>query len=286
MIKVGSEPPCPSTMTESGYEQAMNPMFIGVPQNKYFLEITDVVFPESKALNITMMPFIISECFELTKLPKYLYSYWQSIIFPLLRSYQSGLIEEENKICYLTIHEMDSKDINKYSPLTILDDKCRIKNVKKSVYKGKGSSYARYYKIASDHEEYMKTDRIRGGIYIAFNYDKAACIWNAKIKCDKSKGYKEILDNSDEMEHINPYLGAPTTLRGNAIYWITDRTPLKILPPKCKESNFQYFQLVTSHVSYWFEEFSTRNPFDLLPDKEITEYVTTCQNDLYILEQT
>ena len=181
---------------------------------------------------------------------------------------------------------MNSKAINKYSPISILDYKFRFKNINKSVYKGKGSSYARYYKIASDHEEYMKVDRIRGGIYISFNYNKAACVWNAKIKCDKSKGYKEIVDNSDEMEHIMPYLGAPTTLRGNAIYWITDRTPLKILPPNSKESNFQYFQLVTSQVSYWFEEFSTSNPFDLLPDKETTEYLTTCQNDLYILKQT
>ena len=279
LIKVGSEPPCPSTMTESGYEQAMNPIFIGVPQDKYFLEITDVVFPEPKALNIFMMPFIISKCFELTKLPKYLYSYWQSIIFPLLRSYQSGLIEEESKICYLTIHEMDSKAINKYSPLSILDDKCRFKYINKSVYKGKGSSYARYYKIASDHEEYMKIDRIRGGIYIAFNYANAASIWNAKIKCDKSKGYKEIVDNSGEMEHIKPYLGEPTTLRGNAVYWITDRTPLKMFPPNCNESYFQYFQIVTSQVSYWFEEFSTSNPFDVFPDKEMTEYISSRPND-------
>ena len=71
LIKIASDPPCPSTMTESGYEQAMNSMFIGIPQDKYFLEITSVVFPEPKDINIDMMPFYMSNCFEYTKLPEY-----------------------------------------------------------------------------------------------------------------------------------------------------------------------------------------------------------------------
>ena len=81
------------------------------------------------------------------------------------------------------------------------------------------------------------------------------------------------------MEHIESYLGVPTTLRGNAVYWVTDRTPLKMFPLNCNESYFQYFQLVTSQVSYWFEEFSTSNPFDVFPDKEKTEYISSRPND-------
>ena len=105
LIKIGSEPPCPSTMTESGYEQAMNSMFIGIPQDKYFLDITDIVFPDPENIHINMMPFLMNNCFESTKLPEYLYSYWQQIIYPLYRSYRSNLVEEDGRVCYLTIHE-------------------------------------------------------------------------------------------------------------------------------------------------------------------------------------
>ena len=281
LIKVGSDPPCPSTMTESGYERAMNSMFIGIPQDKYFLEITGIVFPQPKDINIDMMPFYMSNCFEHTKLPEYLRSYWHYIIMPLYRSYNSSVHEEDGIVCYLTIKEMKtfSETRNILSPISVLGSKCRIKNVDGPIYKGNGSSFARFYRVASDHERYMKIDRIRGGIYIGFNKENSVQVWDAKIKCDKSKNYKEIVDSDGKLDHVKPYIGQSTVLKGSTAYWITDRTPLECLPFHINQSYLQCFQLVTHQVSFWFEEFSTKNPIGVMPDSKITKHVRNINRD-------
>ena len=125
----------------------------------------------------------------------------------------------------------------------------------------------------------MKIDKIRGGIYIAFNDEDSVQIWDAKIKCDKSNHYKEIVDSDGRLEHVKPYLGQSTVLKGRTVYWITDRTPLETLPSYRTQSYFQCFQLVTHQVSFWFEEFSTENPLGVVPDSKITKHVRNINRD-------
>ena len=61
----------------------------------------DITFPSPQDININMMPFIMSEKFENTKLPQYLREYYQNIISACHYSYD----RTEGKIYFLTIQE-------------------------------------------------------------------------------------------------------------------------------------------------------------------------------------
>ena len=58
----------------------------------------------------------------------------------------------------------------------------------------------------------------------------------------------------------------------NTLYWITDRTPHESLPLTAGTYR-QYVRVVTSEVSLWFEEHSTKNPLGVVPDPSITKVV-------------
>ena len=73
----------------------------------FLLELDSVYsieFPEKKDININMMPFIMSQKFKDSKLPKYTFGYWRFI---------TKCIEcdktQVNKIGYLTINESEVK---------------------------------------------------------------------------------------------------------------------------------------------------------------------------------
>ena len=50
------------------------------------------------------------------------------------------------------------------------------------------------------------------------------------------------------------------------------RTPHESLPVKERKYR-QFFRLVTSNVSLWYESHSTANPLGVIPDKRITKVV-------------
>ena len=95
LIKLGFELPDPMYMSPFSYEKAINPILIGVPQNKFVMEAVKVNFPGPQNLNIHMMPFIMSRNFEDCYLPQYLYDYWKNFILPLFHSYNAHPIDEE-----------------------------------------------------------------------------------------------------------------------------------------------------------------------------------------------
>ena len=49
------------------------------------------------------------------------------------------------------------------------------------------------------------------------------------------------------------------------MYWITDRTPHEALLLN-KGTYRQFFRLVTSEVSFWFQDHSTKNSLGVVPD--------------------
>ena len=57
------------------------------------------------------------------------------------------------------------------------------------------------------------------------------------------------------------------------MYWMTDQTPHESLPMK-EDTYRQFFRLVTSKVSLWFQDHSTPNPNGVKPDPEITKIVS------------
>ena len=53
---------------------------------------------------------------------------------------------------------------------------------------------------------------------------------------------------------------------------MSDRTPIESIPLK-EGKHAQFVQLVTHRVSVWHEEHSTKNPYGVIPDSEITRVI-------------
>jgi hypothetical protein len=64
--------------------------------------------------------------------------------------------------------------------------------------------------------------------------------------------YRELLGNSG------------VTMQANRLYWITDQTPHESLPVEERVYR-QFFRLVTSDVSLWYEAHSDYNPLGTMP---------------------
>ena len=116
-----------------------------------------------------------------------------------------------------------------------------------------------------------RRSELLGGIYMASNVSDSCAAWNCQVEADDSQ--REIIGQLGDVEHLREILpGQCTTMEANTMYWMTDRTPHESLP--LKEGTYrQYIRVVTSEVSLWFEEHSTKNPFGVAPDPEITKIV-------------
>ncbi|KAI9359317.1 hypothetical protein DFJ73DRAFT_817841 [Zopfochytrium polystomum] len=51
--------------------------------------------------------------------------------------------------------------------------------------------------------------------------------------------------------------------------WMTDRTPHESVPIEVPGTFRQYFRLVTSQVSVWYEEHSTKNELGVVPPETV-----------------
>jgi hypothetical protein len=58
----------------------------------------------------------------------------------------------------------------------------------------------------------------------------------------------------------------------NTVYWLTDRTPHEAIP--LTEGTYrQFVRVVTSQLTYWHEEYNTKNPLGIVPDPSITKII-------------
>ena len=230
-------------------------------------------FPKPTGININMMPFVMNQKFEDSRLPSYLKYYWLLIISRCLMDK-----EEEGKIGYLTIHESDVKaNCSQRRPglHTERPGKLKIRKAKDVVDEetdsGKGDSI-----LIEDHINhhwglgFMEPDKnafeIKGGIFMASNVKDSCRIWDCQINDDR------LIGKLGDIEYLREFLPNSEAMKGNHLYWLTDRTPHESLCLK-KGRYRQYFRLVTSQVSIWFEEHSTKNPLGVVPDPKITKIV-------------
>ncbi|KAI9359315.1 hypothetical protein DFJ73DRAFT_123421 [Zopfochytrium polystomum] len=63
--------------------------------------------------------------------------------------------------------------------------------------------------------------------------------------------------------------GPGKLVEANSMIWMTDRTPHESVPIEVPGAFRQYFRLVTSQVSVWYEEHSTKNELGIVPPKKV-----------------
>ena len=230
-------------------------------------------FPKPSDININMMPFIMHDSFEGSCLPEYLKGYW-------------GLINEcrldrsqRNTVCYLTIQEswveagqaQRREGIHVERPGNIEIRLTGTVDCQIPMTKGFGQSVIRknscYHAWGRGMALYGQ-DRfeVKGGIYAATNVEHSCRFWDCQILDD------DLIGHHGNIQHLQSILLRDyQDMTPNCLYWFTDRTPHESLPLK-ERTYRQYFRLVTSDVSLWFEEHSTNNPM-VAPDPRITRIV-------------
>ena len=226
------------------------------------------VFPKSKKININMMPFIFARNFKDCRLPEYLKEYWKSMISRCIMD-----DEQIGKVCYLTIQESKVKKNFSHRRPGIHTERpgkveLRVGQID-DVDKGQGSAMVDSDTVCGvgSYILYDCDDSvIRGGIFMASNIEDSCRVWDCQIMDDNSIGHL------GDIEHLRSLLPESEVMEPNRLYWLTDRTPHESLPLKNKKCR-QFFRLVTSEVSLWFEEHSTKNPLGVVPDPNITKVV-------------
>ena len=229
-----------------------------------------LTFPKSSNININMMPFVLEKTFDKCQLPKSLFEYWHQIISNCLFD-----DNETGKICYLTIHESKVKASHSQRRPGIHTERPGRLELSNGLVsdsgKGQGSSqilHSRIYHhwgigVGSYNKDSFK---IKGGIYMASNVANSCQVWDCQVMDDNCIGHL------GDIEHLRSLLPESEIMEPNCLYWLTDRTPHESLPLK-KNTHRQFFRLVTSQVSLWFEEHSTKNPLGVVPDPNITKIV-------------
>ena len=229
-----------------------------------------IVFPKRSGININMMPFVLHKEFKKCRLPSYLKDYWKCIIYDCIFD-----DDEIGKICYLTIHESEvgRNDTQRRPGIhTEKPGRLDLRGGSGSGFEsGQGNSLILHNRVYHHWGigigSYEKDSfRIRGGIFMASNIANSCRVWDCQIMDDNCIGHL------GDVEHLRSLLPESEVMEPNCLYWLTDRTPHESLPLK-KKTYRQFFRLVTSQVSLWFEDHSTKNPLGVVPDPNITKIV-------------
>eukprot|EP00591_Stephanopyxis_turris_P000183 CAMPEP_0195521074 /NCGR_PEP_ID=MMETSP0794_2-20130614/17892_1 /TAXON_ID=515487 /ORGANISM="Stephanopyxis turris, Strain CCMP 815" /LENGTH=475 /DNA_ID=CAMNT_0040650541 /DNA_START=55 /DNA_END=1482 /DNA_ORIENTATION=- len=206
-----------------------------------------VHFPEPTDRNVNMMPFIFG---DISSLPPSLQCY-----FPLIEQCPY-LAEETGKVGFLTVHEswVDAGSAQRRQGLHIESP---------GVF-GDVEDYASF-SPAREHPwgcgVFYEPDMYEGGIYFASNVDNTSEVWDALV----DKNVEGIVDRHGGCEHLRRFIGPGTKLQANELVWMTDCTPHEALVQETSGYR-QFFRVVTSHISHWFANNSTKNSLVSLPD--------------------
>lgn len=235
-----------------------------------------IKFPKPSAIDINMMPFVMGRAFEECCLPDYLKSYWKNIIS------LCPLGDEIGRIGYLTIQESCVEDktsqrrpgIHTERPgkvkLLVPEESNRnADGLMENIAGGEGHSFLRRSSFGWGMGNYRRVQEggeLIGGIYMASNVEKSCRIWNCQIMDDNMIG------ELGNIEHLRDFLPESEFMAKNELYWLTDRTPHESFR-LTQRTHRQFFRLVTSQVSLWYEDHSTKNPLGVVPDPEITQIV-------------
>ena len=248
----------------------------------YARYIHEIRFPEPTGININMMPFIMdTENFEKCQLPGYLEKYWKCLIQKCPLGF-----DELGKIGYLTIQESHVNKgetqrrpgIHTERPGKVkFQQKQEIQNTKQScstetsgedlTVSENGESSLSFGTYGWGFgERIIEEARLKGGIYMASNASDSCKLYNCEIMNDK------LIGELGDIEHLREFIPQGEVMERDTLYWFTDRTPHEALPLK-EGTDRQFFRLVTSQVSLWYIDHSTKNPLGIAPDPEITKLV-------------
>ena len=227
------------------------------------------------------MPFVMEDTFEKCRLPKNLKKYWKELIVKC-----PVAANEIGKVGYLTIQEsfVDKNTSQRRSGIhTEKPGRVKLceteKQGKYQVVMAKGGGYSfteRLYKPSCwgggyGYGGYPYAELV-GGIFMASNVDNSCGVWDCQIIND------ELIGELGDIEHLRDFLPNSEVMIKNELYWLTDRTPHESLPLGLGTYR-QFFRLVTSQVSLWYEDHSTKNPLGVVPDPKITKTVTGSKFD-------
>ncbi|KAI8838162.1 hypothetical protein BJ741DRAFT_576942 [Chytriomyces cf. hyalinus JEL632] len=109
---------------------------------------------------------------------------------------------------------------------------------------------------------------MKGGIFVASNMADTCRVWDCLIE-----DHGKVVGHLGDISHLRKAIGgneAATSLRAGDICWMTDHTPHESLPQP-KAGFRQFFRLVTSELSAWYEEHSTPSELGVAPNCEVVK---------------
>jgi len=217
-----------------------------------FMKLCHVSFPEPKGININMMPFIIG---KKESIPEEYQTYW-----PLIEECPGLKLEwqtESLSIGYLTVQEgnVPQGQTQRRAGLHVETP-------------GSIKTAHAYCNVAGHWGGGMVNGHdIHGGLYMASNVAGSCKIWNARLRDPKN-----IVGHLGNIEHLRDLLGEGYQLEASELIWLTDTTPHEALPVE-NDCYRQFFRVVSSDVSVWYEHHSTKNRLGIVPDPSLTSII-------------
>ena len=176
--------------------------------------------------------------------------------------------EEWGKIGYLTIHESFIQEgTTQRRPGLHIESPGSLPNGPLL----KAHAYHRWYcwgggkfgnGIEGDVDEYGKVN-VEGGIFMASNLDNTCRVWDCLIR-----DHGDVTFALGDIEHMRGVIGEGVNMKANQLVWITDRTPHESLR-QSKPGFRQFFRLVTSELSAWYQQHNTENSVGTKPACDI-----------------
>jgi len=244
-----------------GYLSDLWKRHISISDDAY-CRVKAFTFPRPRDIEINMMPFVLG---NKESIPKRYRQYWPMICECLIRMDEGALIRTSNGISI----RKELPSMKKIGYLTIHESWCEKGKSQRRGGLHTDANPPGNLEPASLYKNYQWgggcTTTMKNGIYMANNVESSCQIWPNEIK--KPGSVQGMYGN---LEHLRPLLANSEMMEPNTIYWLTDRTPHEGLPLK-QRTYRQFFRLISSKLSIWFDCSSTKNPLGVVPPE--TTYV-------------
>jgi len=227
-----------------------------------YCPVHPVKFPKARNIEINMMPFVLG---NKASIPKRYQPYWPMICECLIQM-DGNAVSRGSKGYNVRSHFLSMKKIGY---LTIHESWCEEGKSQRRGGLHTDSNPPGNLKPASLYKNYQWgggcTTTLKNGIYMANNVENSCKIWPNLI--ENPGAVQGMFGN---MEHLRPLLSPGAMMSPNMLYWLTDCTPHESLPLE-RRAYRQFFRVVSSELSIWFECSSTKNPLGVVPPE--TTYV-------------